>query len=363
MADFVTTALGTSEVAHALKAPLITIEKSLSLLREPGTGPLNDTQQKFLTIAERNLQLVTKVLGDFLDTARLDAGTLRLLRKPGPVDDAVRRVVDEAQPAAGAKNIALTYRTSGSLPVAFDPARLPQAIAHLLEQVVTLTPASGRITVEVKPRDPWMDIVIINTGTALFPEDLAHLFERHVPSGGKADAHGFGLGLPLAKGLIELHQGRLAVAHDTGVGTTWTVSLPVDRTPPGPGGAASAVRRILLVDDDADFRETIGALLRQKNYEVVEAGRGDDALATLQQQRVDIVFLDLHLPPTDGFVVLKQIRAMQRDLPVVMITAYPEDEAVSKARQLGISAFFTKDGSYQELMALLDVTLRRHKAL
>ncbi|MBI4226904.1 MAG: response regulator [Candidatus Omnitrophica bacterium] len=363
MADFVTAALGTSEVAHALKAPLITTEKALSLLREPGTGPLNDTQKKFLAIAERNLQLVTKVLGDFLDTARLDAGTMRLLRTPGSVDETVRRVVDEARAAAAAKGLALTYRAvDGTPPAAFDPVRLGQAIAHLLDHALGTTPPAGSITVEVKPRDPWVEILIVHTGAGLYPEELDQLFERRLPADGKADAHSFGLGLSLAKGIIELHQGRLTVTSQAGVGTTWTVWLPIER-----GAVASGPRtgpaRLLVVDDDPDFRDTVGAALRAKGYAVLEAGRGDEALAILQRESVAIVFLDIHLPPTDGLTVLKQIRAMQRNLPVILITAFPEDQTIARARQLGISGFFTKEGGYPELMALIDVALRRHQGL
>ena len=237
MADFLTTALGTSEVAHALKAPLITMEKALSLLREPGTGPLTDTQRKFLAIAERNLGLVSSVLGDFLDLARLDTGNLRLLRKPGAVDGVARQIVQETQISAAAKHLTITLApvADGAAlpPAAFDPSRLAQAVAHVMTYAVAAAPANGVITVETRARAPWVEIVITASGVILSPEALEHLFERHIPSDGKADAAGFGLGLPLAKGLIELHQGRIAATSDH-AGTTWVLSLPVERSAPGP---------------------------------------------------------------------------------------------------------------------------------
>lgn len=363
MADFLTTALGTSEVAHALKAPLITMAKALELLRDPSSGALTDTQRKFLTIAERNLELVTHLLGDFLDLAKLDAGTMRLLRKPGAVDTIVRQVVEEAQPAAAAKGVPLIGRIADGLPpAAFDPARLAQALAALLRRALALTPATGTVTVEVKPHDPWVEILIITTGAGLPPDTVAHLFDRRLPTADSASVKEMDFGAALAKGIVELHQGRLSVVSDGGVGATWTVSLPVEHGAAG-DGRRTGPTRILLVDDEPDFRETLAAWLRARQYEVYEAGRGDEALALVRRTPVEVVFLDLHLPPTDGLDVLAKIRQTQRDLPVIMITADPNPRAIAKARQLGISGFFPKEGGLQELTAVIEVALRRHKGL
>ncbi len=356
MADFLTTALGTSEVAHALKAPLITMEKALSLLRDPSTGALTDTQQKFLTIAERNLQLVTRALGEFLDSAKLDAGTMRLIRKPGPVETLVQQIADETRAAATAKGVTLTVQpATGIPPAAFDPARMAQAVALLIQHAVATTPSGGTVTLAVAAREAWVDLRITHPWPEFRAEDADRLFERRLPTSAKADAGGLALGLPLAKGIIELHQGRVAVAGGGGT-ATWTLSLPVDR------GAVSSTR-ILLVDDEPDFRETMAFWLRSKGHEVREVDSGDKVVAAIRQGPVDVVFLDIHLPPTDGIDVLAKIRAVTQELPVVMVTAHPDSEQMAKARQLGISGFFPKGGGLQDLISLMDVVLRRHKGL
>lgn len=230
MADFVTTALGTSEVAHAIKAPLITIEKALSLLREPSTGPLTDTQQKFLSIADRNLRLVTTVMADFLDLARIDAGNMKLLRRQGAVDTTADRVAQEAQAPAATKNVAVAFKKPNSaLPtVAFDPSRLAQAIAQVVNHALSVTPEGRSVTIAVRARASWVDVAVTADGVTLPPDVIAQMFERHIPADGKADVASLGLGLPLAKGLIELHQGRIAAASD-GASATWTLSLPVEK--------------------------------------------------------------------------------------------------------------------------------------
>lgn len=121
--------------------------------------------------------------------------------------------------------------------------------------------------------------------------------------------------------------------------------------------------RVLLVDDEPDFRGTLAFWLRSKDYETREAGGGDDALAIIRKEPIDVVFLDIHLPPTDGVIVLGQIRALKPALPIIMVTAHPESETMAKARALGISGFFPKAGDFKDLAAVIDVALRHHKGL
>lgn len=356
MADFLTTALGTSEVAHALKAPLITMEKALSLLRDPSTGALTETQQKFLTIAERNLQLVIRALGEFLDSAKLDAGTMRLIRKPAPVEALAQQIADETRAAASAKGVTLAVQPAAGIPpAAFDPARMAQAVALLVQHAVAMTPSGGTVTLAVAARGAWVDLRITHPWPELRAEEADHLFDRRLPTSAKADAGGLALGLPLAKGLIELHQGRVTVAGAGGT-ATWTLSLPVDRGGMGP-------TKILLVDDEADFRETMAFWLRSRGHEVREVDSGDKVVAALRQDPANVVFLDIHLPPTDGLDVLTQIRAAMPTLPVIMVTAHPDSQQMATARGLGISGYFPKGGGLQDLVALMDVALRRHKGL
>lgn len=121
--------------------------------------------------------------------------------------------------------------------------------------------------------------------------------------------------------------------------------------------------RILLVDDQPDFLETISSWMESKGHTVLTANDGLQALETIQEQPIDIVFLDIRMPKLDGIATLRRIRDLKKDLPVILITAYPEDETMDKVRQLGISGFFPKEGGFDKLMMVIEVALRTHKGL
>ncbi len=122
--------------------------------------------------------------------------------------------------------------------------------------------------------------------------------------------------------------------------------------------------RVLLVDDEPDFVEPVSFWLQSKGYEVAAAGTGKDALKQLEQQMPDIVFLDIHMPDMDGLETLRKIRARNKELPVIMVTAtYQVAAHFPKANELGISGFFPKHTSLSELVRIIETSLRAHVKL
>lgn len=119
--------------------------------------------------------------------------------------------------------------------------------------------------------------------------------------------------------------------------------------------------RILLVDDEADYVDTISEWLRSKGYDVSASHDGAEALALIKAQSIDIVFLDLRMPKEDGIQTLTQIRRINKELPVILVTAYAEDPAIVKANELGISGIFPKEGGLDKLTQTLEVAIRTVK--
>ena len=119
--------------------------------------------------------------------------------------------------------------------------------------------------------------------------------------------------------------------------------------------------RILLVDDETDYVDTISDWLRSKGYDVLASHNGTEALALIKAQSIDIVFLDLRMPKSDGIQTLKQIRAINKELPVILVTAYAEDPAIIEANDLGISGIFPKEGGLDRLTQTLEVAIRTVK--
>lgn len=121
--------------------------------------------------------------------------------------------------------------------------------------------------------------------------------------------------------------------------------------------------RVLVVDDEKDFLFTMDYWLRTKGYEVATAANGQEAIEIINQKPVDIIFLDMHMPVMDGVETLKKIRELNKDTPVIIITAYAADEKRIEAEKYGVSGFFYKDKDFTESSTLIETVLRRHKGL
>ncbi|MCM8789792.1 MAG: response regulator [Candidatus Omnitrophica bacterium] len=120
---------------------------------------------------------------------------------------------------------------------------------------------------------------------------------------------------------------------------------------------------VLVVDDERDFVYTLEYWLKSKGYSVVTANNGKEALDRMKEGTVDIIFLDLHMPVMDGVETIKNIRQINKDIPVVIITAYTVDEKVSEVERYNVAGFFSKDKDFSESAALLETILRRHNIL
>ena len=121
--------------------------------------------------------------------------------------------------------------------------------------------------------------------------------------------------------------------------------------------------RVLVVDDEKDFLFTMDYWLRTKGYEVMTASNGQEAIEIINKNPIDIIFLDMHMPVMDGVETLKNIRGLNKDTPVIIITAYAADEKRIEAEKYGVSGFFYKDKDFTESSTLIETVLRRHKGL
>jgi len=121
--------------------------------------------------------------------------------------------------------------------------------------------------------------------------------------------------------------------------------------------------RILLVDDQPDFLETISFWMESKGYAVTIAHDGEEAIKRVKTDPFDIAFLDIHMPKMDGVEALAEIRKIKKKLPVILVTAYPDEDTIEKAKKLNISGYFPKAGPFEQLTHMIDVALRTHRKL
>jgi CheY-like chemotaxis protein len=263
--------------------------------------------------------------------------------------------VDAERPNAAAKNINLELMLDAQpIRVLGDVRRLQQVIFNLLSNAVKFTPEGGRVEVRLVRAAGHAQIEVADTGMGIRQEFLPHIFERFRQGNSDRPQTGLGLGLSIARHLVELHGGTIAAASPgLGHGCTFVASLPLLRTaeeierPATPGligRRALEGLTVLLVDDEQDAREAVAVLLRQAGAGVRSVGSAAEALAATAQDAFDIVLSDIAMPIEDGYVLIRRLREQPRTarIPALAITAYATVEDRGKALRAGYDQHMAK---------------------
>ncbi|MBI3314039.1 MAG: PAS domain S-box protein [Candidatus Omnitrophica bacterium] len=227
-----------ANVSHELRTPLVAIQKSLSLILQRDVGEVNPEQEKFLSIANRNIDRLSRLINDLLDISKLEAGKTGLQPKKVPVRELVMHVISTLDTWVRDKKLKIeTHFPENVAEVELDPDRITQVVTNLLGNAVKFTPDGGTIQVEIKSgiKDPAVspgdvvEIAVKDTGIGISPEDQKKLFEKFVqvsllqPSGVSST----GLGLAIAKEIVELHSGKIWVESEAGKGSRFAFRLPI----------------------------------------------------------------------------------------------------------------------------------------
>ena len=360
-------------LSHELRTPLTAM---LGWLRMLAGGRLDEERRVHaLAVVERNARLQAQLVEDLLDVSRIVSGKMTLAMAPVSLLRAVEAAVDGVEELAAVKGVALALRIHGEPGlVVGDAGRLEQVFSNLLTNAVKFTPGGGTVTVSVESDGPTARVRVIDTGAGIPPELLPHVFDRFWQGDAmqRRTQRGLGLGLTIARHLVELHGGRIEASSDgSGRGATFTVTLNVARAgqaqaPPSPRAAGRmdlARLRVLLVEDDPDTLEVISAVLRQAGAEVQGATSGDEALARLRDGVPDVLLSDIGLPGTDGYELIRLVRSLPPAaggcVPAIAVTAFARAEDARKALLAGFDRHLAKPVDEPELVAtILDVVAR-----
>jgi signal transduction histidine kinase len=358
-------------LSHELRTPLNAILGWTRLLRAGALPP--GSVDRALEKVERNAQAQTRLVEDLLEVSRITSGKLRLDLREVDLATLIHAAVESVRPAADARE--LTLETAGldqRLPTIGDPDRLQQVIWNLLSNAVKFTPAGGRVAVTLTRTDAVDTIVVRDTGVGIEPAFVAHVFDtfRQADASSTRQFGGLGLGLSIARRLVELHGGTIhAASEGMGRGATFTVRLPVRaaaRPPEPPGGAslrdemARAAGRltsttILVVDDEPDALEMLVSVLTNAGATVLAAKSADEALRLAVERRPQVLVSDLGMPGTDGYGLLGQIRqTLGADAPHVAIalTAYAGERDRARSAAAGFHRHVAKP---LDPLALVDI--------
>jgi PAS domain S-box-containing protein len=358
-------------LSHELRTPLNAILGYTRLLQ---SGMIvDDRRASALTTVERNAFALTQIVEDILDVSRIISGKIRLNIQSVDVADVVKNAVDTIRPAADAKQIRIQMILDPRAAISGDPDRLQQVVWNLVSNAVKFTPKQGIVEVLLERINSHVEIVVSDTGAGIAPDFLPHIFERfrQADSGTTREHGGIGLGLAIVRHLVELHGGTIqASSGGKDQGSTFRVRLPVmivqTETVSERRAHGEATRplqaelprldglRVLAVDDDADARMLIGETLEPAGAKVTTADSVVRALELLPSTRPDVLIADIGMVGTDGFELIRRIRAARdeemRTVPAVALTAYARAEDRVKALQAGFQMHLAKPVDPAELI-------------
>ena len=359
-------------LSHELRTPLNAMLGWTHLLR---SGSLShEMQQRALEALERNGRAQAQLVDDLLDVSRIVSGRLQIRSEDVDVETVVVSAVDTIRPAAVAKSLDLNLRMPDArVMVKGDPDRLRQILWNLLTNAVKFTPARGRIDVELRLPPGEAEVIVRDTGLGIRQEFLAHVFERfrQADSSHSRQHGGLGLGLAIARHLVEAHGGSITV-DSTGEhqGATFTVRLPAhvvheaahaQQTAQLQRGTTLKGLQILVVDDERDAREFLGALLRVHGADVELAASAGEALGRLTSRHVDVLLADVGLPDQDGYALIQAIRSMTTatgSVPAVAVTAYAGLRERARAFEAGYGWHVAKPIDPDQLLAIVATAAR-----
>jgi signal transduction histidine kinase/CheY-like chemotaxis protein len=360
-----TKSLFLATLSHELRTPLAPIRNGLAILKAGMPEHLNDIH----AMMERQMRLVTRLIDDLLDTSRIDRGKLELRRESVAIESFVDAAIEIARPNIEGKSHELLVRYAPStLHVDGDPVRLAQVVANLLNNAAKFTPSKGRIEISTRAKAGFATIRVRDNGIGIAPADLGSIFELFVQldSSKVQAAAGLGLGLALARSLIDLHGGEItARSAGCGKGTEFRIRLPLAAAPqrfseetniPRP---AHAARRVLVVDDNVDAATSLGTLLERRGHSVRTCFDGSTAFDTATRSPPEVAFIDLNMPHPDGAELARMIRMEPwgNSVKLIALTGMGQPADVERTRTAGFDEHLTKPADPEALFRAL-TTLR-----
>jgi PAS domain S-box-containing protein len=359
-----------STVSHELRTPLNTIRLWSKML---GSGKVpHEDWAEGIRMVDRAAITQQQLIDDLLDVSRMASGKMRLSAHPNRLTVAIKGAVDAVLPMAASRGVELESSLSEDIGIVrADPDRIQQVVWNLLTNAIKFTPSRGRITVTALRDKEVVEIRVADTGIGIKPEFLPHVFDRFQQAEVVTTrTHGgLGLGLAIAKQLVELHGGSIeATSEGEGRGSVFTVRLPlrsltaeletessdaVHKQGPGLGGL-----RVLLVEDDPGTRQATRRLLALHGATVRVATTAAQAREAHGIERPEVIVCDIGLPGEDGYALIRDLRHVEREtgaprVPAIAVTAFAREEDQKSALDAGFDQHIAKPIDEEALLSTL----------
>ena len=365
-------------VSHELRSPLAAIKGSAATVLAASTPFDASETLQFFRIIDKQADRMRGLINSLLDITRIEAGMLSLATEPV----SLVHLVDEARStflSGGGRQRVHVNLAMDLPPVAVDAQRTVQVLNNLLVNAARYSPDSSiiRITASQTEDSPHLAVSVSDEGMGVSADRLPHLFKKFSGTdtdGGERRADGAGLGLAICKGIVEAHGGRIWAESEGDLhGTQFTFTIPIAKEEEEVGPSTGAVQetsahpshpragkrtRVLAVDDEPQLLRFLRNLLTDAGYTSFGTGDPAEVLTLLDAEAPHIVLLDMILPGTTGFDVLKRIREVSL-VPVIILSAHDRDDYITDALKMGADDYIVKPFSPPELLARIEATIRR----
>ncbi len=354
-------------LSHELRTPITSITGWMQMLE---AGELTREQQaKAFEVIDRNLAAQAQLIDDLLNVSGIVAGKMRLemqLVYPAPL---IEEAIDSLLPTVEAKRLKLTRDLDAGLgPLRIDPTRFHQVIWNLLTNALKFTRKKGHIHVSLKRINSNALLQISDSGEGIDSKFLPYIFDRfRQADASRSRKHGgLGVGLTIAKYLVELHGGTIyAESEGIGKGSTFNITLPIPAVSVRPASGRKHAEhrkselkgaRILLIEDEEDTREMIAQALKQRGAKPVQASSARKAFDLLKQEPYDLVISDIGMPDIDGYAFIRKLRSMKSrvsKVPAIALTAYAGEQDRKLTLEAGFNTHIPKPIALTELVRVI----------
>ena len=347
-------------LGHELRNPLAAILSANDVMQTIG---INDSRAvKAMGVVARQSQHLSRMVDDLIDLTRISHGKLKLQKERVELRVALEQAIDTTRGQIESRQHRISVNISESLiELEADPVRLSQMLANLLDNAAKYTPNGGEISITAELAGDRVLISVRDTGFGIPKDQTDNIFDlfMQLDTSPTTTSRGLGMGLPLVRNLAELHGGSVnVVSTGEGKGSVFTLCLPIfpnsslpkssvrDQAKEPIYGSVDSRRahRILLVDDDDDVAESMGALLAMDGHIVSTANNGTVAIEALHTFEPDVVLLDLGLPGVDGYQVARRMRSetVKEDLVIIALSGYGEEEHRRRSKEAGCDGHLVK---------------------
>ena len=326
-----------SVCSHDLRAPLATVQSCLDVIVSGLVGEVNSKQEELLTGSKQRVSDLTGMIDNILDISYIEIGELDFENLS--LFEVTGSSVGDVQGTAQQKGIQLRNSVSTKLPQVLGiPKRLQQVLTNLLSNAIKFTPTGGTVSISSQETDDYVQLDVTDTGIGISPEELPRVFDDFYRGMKLEEVEGAGLGLSIAKKIIEAHGGLIwaeSPCPESGVGTKFSFTIPkVSLAVKGKEKEkkiALGGEKILVADDDPEMLKVITLVLESRDYQVSTAQDGEEALAKIKEERPDLLILDLLMPRMDGFEVCKQLNQQPESggnkIPILILSAVRENSS------------------------------------